>query len=380
MNNKKNVKRYLAFSAVMLVMFIVNSCTVHDQYIAFSGYAQGGTYTVKINLNGKDGMVKERPERIREVVDSLLLEIDNTLSGYNKGSILSRFNRNDNVLVNEMFLDMYERSYAYYNETDGLFDAASAPLFDIWGFGFKKGEFPSDVKVQSVLKSCGMKNLNEDIRSCVDVEGKLSQAALLKETPKGAMSKGVSKEISKGGQKDVAVACLNYNAVAQGYSCDVIAKYLYSIGVKDLLVNIGEIYCDGLNPNGKPWTVGVDSPFDGNNDPGKHLQGVWHSNGGPCGIVTSGNYRKFYIKDGKKYAHTINPVTGYPVQHNLLSATIVAKNATDADTYATFCMVAGLEKAIKFIDSRDDLEGYLIYEKDGEMSEWASSGFALKVD
>ena len=165
-------------------------------------------------------------------------------------------------------------------------------------------------------------------------------------------------------------------------SCDVVAAYLYGLGVKDMLVDIGEIFCDGVNPGGKPWRVGVDRPFDGNNDPGTDLDGIWESQNAPCGIVTSGNYRKFYVHDGKKYAHTIDPRTGYPVQHNLLSATIVAKDATDADAYATYCMVIGLEKAKEFIErSPDDLAGYLIYaDENGEMHEWASANFNLKCN
>lgn len=165
---------------------------------------------------------------------------------------------------------------------------------------------------------------------------------------------------------------MNFNAIAQGYSCDRVAAYLYSIGVKDMLVDIGEIFCDGLNPKGKPWRVGVDRPVDGNNTPGADLDGIWESNGKAQGIVTSGNYRKFYIKDGKKYSHTIDPRSGYPVEHNLLSATIVAPTSLEADAYATYCMVIGLDAAREFILSRPDLEGYLIAE-----SEWASPGFNL---
>ena len=172
-----------------------------------------------------------------------------------------------------------------------------------------------------------------------------------------------------------SVGKLNYNAIAQGYSCDLVAAYLYSIGVKDMLVDIGEIYCDGLNPERKPWTIAVDRPTDGNETPGADVVGTWHSNGGPCGIVTSGNYRKFYVRDGKKYAHTIDPRTGYPVSHNLLSATIVARDATTADAYATYCMVIGLDEAREFIQKRPDIEGYLVYDDNGTMRSWTSEGF-----
>jgi thiamine biosynthesis lipoprotein len=124
--------------------------------------------------------------------------------------------------------------------------------------------------------------------------------------------------------------------------------------------------------------LGIDRPVDGNNDPGSQIQGIFRAPEGPHGIVTSGNYRKFYVRDGKKYAHTIDPRTGYPVEHSLLSATIVAENATLADAYATYCMVIGLEEAIDFLSSRPDLEGCLIYDEEGTFKTWCSDGFVLE--
>ena len=176
---------------------------------------------------------------------------------------------------------------------------------------------------------------------------------------------------------DGALPKLNYNAIAQGYSCDVVARYLYSLGVKDMMVDIGEIFCDGKNPSGMPWTLGIDRPVDGNNDPGAQMQGIFKVPDGPHGVVTSGNYRKFYVRDGRKYAHSIDPRTGYPVEHNLLSATIVAPDATSADAYATYCMVIGLEQAIEFISSREDLEGCLVYDEGGVFRTWCSEGLVL---
>lgn len=326
------------FRKICLLLLVISaaSCRPADRYIAVTGYAQGGTYTVKMNLKG----VQERPEIIRNRIDSLLSLIDTTLSGYNKGSLLSRFNRGDTIVPNAMFRDIFSAAKAYRDETDGAVDVAAAPLFDAWGFGFSRDSFPSDETVRRLMETCSMDFVPQDLTTA-------------------------------NGQK------LNYNAIAQGYSCDVIAAYLYSLGIRDMLVDIGEIYCDGVNPSGRPWVLAVDKPVDGNNDPGAQIQGKWQSDGGPCGIVTSGNYRKFYIRDGKKYAHTIDPRTGRPVEHNLLSATVKAPTAMDADAYATFCMVIGLENARTFLSGRDDLEGYLIYEEDGQMKTWASEGFAL---
>ena len=322
---------------LMLLMSLALSCSPRDRYITITGFAQGGTYSVKLNLNGKDGMIRTRPEEIRDSIDDILINIDNSVSGYNKNSLLSRFNAGEQIVPDRIFTDIYAHAVRIFNETEGVVDAASGPLFDLWGFGFKSGDFPGDEEVESVMKSCGMKRMIET------GEGKL-----------------------------------NYNAIAQGYSCDLVADYLYSIGVKDMLVDIGEIFCDGRNPSGQSWSLGIDRPVDGNNELGAEIQGIFRAPEGPHGIVTSGNYRKFYVRDGKKYAHSIDPRTGYPVTHNLLSATIVAADALTADAYATYCMVVGLEESIRLLESRPDLEGCLIYDEEGIFKTWCSEDFVLE--
>lgn len=363
---KLNKKLLQSTVALILSAMLTFSCGRHDRYIVIQGYAQGGTYSVKLNMNGTEGMIRMRPEAIKTAIDSILNDIDTTLSGYNKGSVLSRFNAGKKVPVNDLFEDVCARAYDYFEETGGALDCSSAPIFDVWGFGFTRDSLPSEDKVNAVLGHCGMDRLVRNIREAAGPDGLVSSVSVLNDSVKAAEAEPVP-------------AKLNFNAIAQGYSCDVVAGYLYNLGVKDMLVDIGEIYCDGVNPDGKPWKVGVDRPFDGNNNPGADLDGVWQSDGAPCGIVTSGNYRKFYTKDGKKYAHTIDPRTGYPVMHNLLSATIVARNATDADAYATYCMVIGTDKAREFIEANpDDIAGYLIYSDDeGNMHEWASDNFSL---
>ena len=350
------------FNTALLIAglaFTAGSCTPRDRYITITGYAQGGTYAVKLNLNGNDGMIKPEPEEIRDSIDAILKNIDNSLSGYNKNSLLSRFNAGETVIPDSLFIDIYRHGHTIFEETGGIVDVASAPLFDIWGFGFKSGDFPSDEKVEQIRSECGMGRLEADIISVLTPDGELSGTALLSD-------------------KDGALPKLNYNAIAQGYSCDVVAAYLYSIGVKDMMVDIGEIFCDGRNPSGQPWSLGIDKPVDGNNELGAQIQGVFRAPEGPHGIVTSGNYRKFYVRDGKKYAHSIDPRTGRPVSHNLLSATIVAPDAMTADAYATYCMVIGLEESRSFLASRPDLEGCLIYDSDGAYKTWCSDGFILE--
>ena len=312
------------FSTCLLALTVSVSCTQGDQYCQLTGYAQGGTYSVKFNKKG----VKVKLDEIQHSVDSILTLIDTTLSGYNKGSQLSRFNEGKEVTPNWMFKDIYSLSRKFYEETGGALDVASGPLFDIWGFGFTSERLPSQHAIDSVRAICGMDKLDGNMEP---------------------IAPGVTRK-------------LNFNAIAQGYTSDRIADYLHSLGVKDMLVDIGEIYCEGVNQKGNPWSIGIDRPFDGNMTPGADLDGIWKGDGSGRGVVTSGNYRKYYEKDGMKYSHTIDPRNGYPVQHNLLSATIVAPDATTADALATYCMVIGLEEAKAFIESRKDLEGYLIYD------------------
>lgn len=311
------MSRYSTIS-IFISILLLCSCQ-RDRYVVINGYAQGGTYTVKANLKGtrvsRKGMAAE--------IERLLVGIDTTLSGYNKSSQLSRFNRGEDFEPSPMFRELLDISEKYRETTDGAFDVWAAPLFDIWGFGFRTDSLPDNERIKEAM-------------------------ALTREHKR-----------------------LNFNAIAQGYSCDVIARYLHSIGVKDMLVDIGEIYCEGVNPKGRGWSIGIDTPFDGNNTPGASLSGIWESDGGAHGVVTSGNYRKFYIKDGKKYAHTIDPRTGRPVDHDLLSATVVAPTATEADALATYFMVAGFEEARKYIEAHPGIEACLICSD----STWCSRNF-----
>ena len=346
------MNRIFFYVTIVFSVLAISSCTERDRYITIQGYAQGGVYSVTMNLKG----VEVAQQEISDSVAAILEHIDTTLSGYNKNSLLSRFNAGNEVLPNELFIDSYEIGRQIFVETDGVVDVAGAPLYDLWGFGFKTGDMPTDDQVIEARENCG---LGRCVPSLLAHEGNLKASEILL-------------------QPSDVLPQLNYNAIAQGYSCDLVAEYLYSIGVKDMLVNIGEIFCDGLNPSGMPWTVGIDKPVDGNNELGAQLQGVFKVPSGPHGVVTSGNYRKFYVKDGKKYAHTVDPRTGYPVSHSLLSATVIAPDAMLADAYATYFMVIGLEASKDFLALRSDMEACLIYDEGGEFRTWCTPGFSLE--
>ena len=340
---------------IFILSIFIFSCSNREKFVVLEGYAQGGTYSVKYNTRTNDGGVFRDNESLSKEVDSLLVLIDNSLSGYNKLSTLSQFNRGEVVSPNDFFLDIYKKSYSYFEFTDGAVDVAAAPLFDLWGFGFTSNKLPIDEDVTACMMNIGMRRLKKDIDSCIDPMGRLNPKNLLQ-------------------NEDVTLPKLNYNAVAQGYACDVIAQYLDTKKITDYLIFVGgEIYCKGKNPKGKQWTIAIDSPKDGNFTPGADIQKVFSAPENGCGVVTSGNYRKFYEKDGRKYAHTIDPRTGYPVNHNLLSATIIAADATVADALATFCMVVGFEKAKDFLAEHPEYKAVLIYDEDGKFKTWTTS-------
>ena len=321
-----------AFLLLIASLLLLCSCEKSGRYVRIEGFAQGGTYHVICSPVRGVGQ-----QALRAAIDSRLQAIDFSLSGYNKGSLLSRLNAGEDLPLDSLFIECFTISKAVWAETDGAFDPSAAPLFDLWGFGFTNKEQVTDRAVDSVRAFVGMDRLRLETRE--------DGTHLVREDPRMK---------------------LNFNAVAQGYSCDVVARYLDSLGCRAYLVDIGrEIICKGLNESGTAWRIGLDKPTDGNMEEGSDLQAILEVS--DCGIVTSGNYRKFYIENGQKYAHTIDPKSGRPVSHNLLSATVVAKDAATADAYATWLMVVGVDKARAILSGRPDLEALLVYEEDGQM-------------
>ena len=321
---------YRNAALVLTIALLLSGGCAGDDYLRIEGFAQGGTYHVVCR---KTGHMKEAA--LRDRIDSCLNRIDFTLSGYNKASLLSRLNAGEDLPLNDLFIGCFTRSKEIWAESGGAFDPSAAPLFDLWGFGFTEKEKVTDAAIDSILTFVGM--------DLVSLENREDGVHLVKADPR---------------------IRLNFNAIAQGYSADLVAGLLDSLGCGDYLVDIGrEIRCKGTNAKGTPWRIGLDRPYDGNMEEGRDMQAVIHTT--DCGIVTSGNYRKYYVEDGRKYAHTIDPVTGRPVTHNLLSATVIAEDATTADAYATWLMVIGLEKAKAWLAERPGIEAMLIYDEEG---------------
>ena len=279
-------------------------------------------------------------------INAELAKVDASLSPFNKQSVITAVNQNQNVKLNDMFLDVYQLAMNISKETDGAFDITVAPLVNAWGFGFKNGIEPTKEQVDSLMQIIGYKKVTLD-------------GGKIRKTDDRIM--------------------LDCSAIAKGYGTDVVARLLQSRGVKNYMIEIGgEIVTSGVNPDGKPWRVGISKPTDDPTGNGNGVQNIVNIT--DKAMATSGNYRNFYYKGGKKYAHTIDPKTGYPVQHSILSATVFAKSCAVADAYATSFMVMGIEKAQQLLDRHPELMAYLIYsDKNGNNAVWYSPSLENKI-
>lgn len=315
-------------------------------WVSLSGKTQGTTYSV--TLNDPKSVISQR------MLDSVLHQFDLSLSTYIPESVVSTLNNSiDSVRVIDSsgyFARCYNLSQKIYDRTDGAFDPSVYPLVKAWGFYNDKLEVPSDAELATLVQSVGFE------------EGLLHSCRFL----------SVFEIIFFRKKPDFR---LDFNAIAQGFSVDVLAEFLDSHGIKEYYVEIGgEINVKGKNPDGVAWRIGVDSPKQKKGT--RELENVINISN--KGIATSGNYRKFYEKDGVKYAHTINPKTGKPVQHSLLSATVVAETCAEADGYATAFMVIGVDATMRFLkdNPNEGLEVYLLYDDGkGGLARKMSKGF-----
>ena len=277
---------------------------------------------------------------LKTEIEAELKKVDHSLSPFNKQSVITAINENRAAKLDDMFLTVYDLAKHISEDTDGAFDITVAPLVNAWGFGFKNNTKPTDAAIDSLRQIVGYKKV------------KLAGKRIVKDDPR---------------------IMLDCSAIAKGYGSDVVARYLKAQGIKNFMVEIGgEIVTCGINPKRLPWAIGVGKPVDDSLATSKDLQTVLNIT--DIAMATSGNYRNFYYKDGKKYAHTIDPKTGRPVQHSILSATVLAKECAVADAYATSFMVMGLEKAKELLARHPELKAYIIYDDKGENKVWQSEG------
>jgi len=275
-----------------------------------------------------------------------LLKVDASLSPFNKESVITAVNENKEVQLDEMFKEVFNLAMDISKETDGAFDITVAPLVNAWGFGFKNGFQPSSHQVDSLLQLVGYKKVSM-------VDGKVT-----KQDPR---------------------IMLDCSAIAKGYGTDRVARLLRSRAIQNFMVEIGgEVVTSGVNPDRVPWKIGVTKPTDDSLNIGHELQTVLNVT--DKAMATSGNYRNFYFKGGKKFAHTVDPKTGYPVQHSILSATVLSKSCAVADAYATSFMVMGFDKARQVLERHPELMAYFIYSNQkGDMDVWYSPSLREKI-
>ncbi len=279
-------------------------------------------------------------------IEAELQKVDLSLSPFNEKSVITAVNNNKDVKLDAMFLEVFKKAMEISDDTEGAFDITVAPLVNAWGFGFKNGNQPTALQVDSLRRLVGYKKI------------RLEGGRVKKEIPQ---------------------MMLDCSAIAKGYGSDVVADYLRRHDVKNFMVEIGgEIVTSGINAQRLPWKIGVTKPTDDSLSVSGELQTVLNVT--DKAMATSGNYRNFYYKGGKKYAHTIDPKTGYPVQHSLLSATVLAKDCATADAYATSFMVLGIDKAKKILERHPELMAYFIYsDEKGNNAVWFSPTLKGKV-
>ncbi|MEI6047283.1 MAG: FAD:protein FMN transferase [Bacteroidota bacterium] len=302
-------------------------------FTGFTGFAQGTTYSI-VYENTKNIISGE----LRVKVEKILYDFDMSLSLYKDSSIISKINRNEEVTIDSFFTDVFKKSAMISEMTDGAFDITVGPLVKAWGFGPDEHKNFTESKRDSLLKLVGMEKIS------------LVNGRLVKSNP------GI---------------CLDVNAIAQGYSVDVICRFFDSLGIPNYLIEIGgEVRARGTKA-GVLWRIGIDKPEDNNMSPGQTLQAIIKIS--DKALATSGNYRKFYIEDGIKYSHEIDPKTGYPAKNTLLSVSILADDCSMADGVATACMVMGKEKTIEFLGTHPEFEAYLVFSDDnGNFKTWIS--------
>jgi len=314
--------RFLPILAAIAFFFTLPSCFHPSAYIINDGKIYGTLYHI----------VYESPRGtdLHAEIDSELNRLNMIFSTFNPESQISKINSNREVVLDSLFIKCFNRSMEISEQSGGAFDITVAPLVNAWGFGFRKKEQMTPALIDSLLKLTGYSKVSL-------VNGKVMK-------------------------KDTAMM-LDMSAIAKGFTCDIIGHFLAGKGCLNYLVEIGgEVVAKGLNPKGEIWNIGISRPDENSFISNENLQTVCSLNN--RAMATSGNYRNFYIENGKKFAHEIDPKTGYPVQHNLLSATVIADDCMTADAWATAFMILGLEKSVEIHKKIPEIEVYFIYSDD----------------
>lgn len=325
MNNRKKNSIYSAILilAVVAVWFYRDSQkpkTEELPYIFISGEAQGTTY----NITYSD----EENRNFKQEVDSILNQFDKSLSTYVKSSEIVQFNNSDSLkFKSPYFYPVLKKSKEIYEASEGAFDPTVYPLIEAWGFGPEKVDFPDSSRIEQIKEYVGFEYIDFNKNRVVKEKENVS---------------------------------LDFNAIAQGYSIDVVFEFLKNQGIEDMMVELGgELRVRGTNENNELWSIGIDDPKTKKGQRAERVAIVKLDNEA---ISTSGNYRNFFEHEGQKYGHSINPKTGYPVQRDIISSTVVAPTCMEADAWSTTFMVTGMDKAKAILKDQTHLKVFFIYE------------------
>ncbi|MDR1129831.1 MAG: FAD:protein FMN transferase [Prevotellaceae bacterium] len=311
--------------------------TVNGNYVTITGFALGTSFKIIY----RDAKKRDWHDSVMNIFD----RFENSLSLYRKNSIISKVNRNEDVVLDDYFIRMFKCAEEVTEQTGGAFDISAAPLFEVWGWGEKERVRVTPRMIDSLKQYTGMDKIRVEGRKVIKLNPNVR---------------------------------INTNAIAKGYCSDVVAGFIERQGIVDYLVEVGgETVIRGKNRLGKEWRIGIDKPFDGNLIPGQSLQAVVNIT--DKALATSGDYRRYYIEDGKKYSHTIDPETGYSAKQNVLSVTVVASDCMTADALATAFMVMGLEKTKTFLKQRPDIEVFLLYADKEEIKEFVSENMKHRI-
>lgn len=337
MNNKRRLLWQLPFLAFLVIgTVIIVSRQQSTPYQHDRGMVFGTVYHITYQSS----------KSLQKDIEAELAKVDASLSPFNKRSIITAVNENRDTVVNKMFSDVFALAMKISDSTNGAFDITVAPLVNAWGFGFKGGAMPTRHQVDSLKALVGYHKVS------------LTNGRVSKTDPR---------------------IMLDCSSIAKGYGCDVVAKFLSAKGINNYMVEIGgEIVTRGISEKRLPWKIGVTKPTDDSLNVNQEIQTI--INVTDKAMATSGNYRNFYYKNGRKYAHTIDPSTGYPVQHNILSSTVIADDCATADAYATAFMVMGLDKAKAILSRHPELMAYFILASDdGTNKVWFSPSMKDKI-
>lgn len=318
-----------------LSVFTIVSCqNSPSKYIYNKGMVYGTIYSITYESpNGID---------LQEKITEKFNEYNRMFSTYDKESIISKINKNEPVELSNEFIICYEKAVEVSKITNGAFDITAGAMVNAWGFGPEEKKKMTQEKVDSLIEITGFQKI------------KLENGQIIKENPN---------------------IKIDMSAIAKGYTSDLIANFLAENGCKNYMVEIGgEVAAKGINERGKTWTIGINKPDENDILGSTGLQAKVKLT--DHGLATSGNYRNFYVEDGKKYAHTIDPKTGYPVQHSILSSTVVANDCMTADAFATAFMVLGLDSSIEIARNETEIEVFFIYaDEQGNNQVYMSDGF-----